>query len=145
MSLRDDITNAIKGCPDIQFEFVRLHRYQAILDQIAERFLKCGSKGLNSNWLWNELRNETSNSQPQDVFSVLVQRLHLDERYWFVASEENGKYWLAQATGGGITLLLQEMYCFEYYILDQAMTWMLCENHHGMLIEAEATSPPASR
>jgi hypothetical protein len=48
---------------------------------------------------------------------------------------------MAQASGAGIVETIREVYGFEYYISDLAMTWMLCENHHGVLIESSADSP----
>ncbi len=137
MSLRDDINEAIKGLANLKFDFVSLHRYQDILDQVAERFLNRGKRDLNKIWLWNEFRNETGSSQPEDVISELAVLLEPQTSYWFIASDENGKYWVAESNGISIVTVLKEMYGFEYYILDRHMTWILCENHHGMLIEAK--------
>lgn len=137
MSLRDDINEAIKGLANLKFDFVSLHRYQDILDQVAERFLNRGKRDLNKIWLWNEFRNETGSSQPKDVISELAVLLEPQTSYWFIASDENGKYWVAESNGISIVTVLKEMYGFEYYILDRHMTWILCENHHGMLIEAK--------
>jgi hypothetical protein len=141
MDLRDDITEAIKGRADIDFRFVRLNRYEAILDRFAERFLVRGRRDLRLIWLWSSLRHEVSSSQPDDIFTTLSERLCPSERYWFIASDESSKYWVAEASGAGIVETIREMYGFEYYISDLAMTWMLCENHHGVLIEASADSP----
>ena len=137
MSLRDDINEAIKGLANLKFDFVSLHRYQDILDQVAERFLNRGKRDLNNIWLWNEFRNETGSNQPEDVISELAVLLEPQTSYWFIASDENGKYWVAESNGISIVTVLKEMYGFEYYILDRHMTWILCENHHGMLIEAK--------
>ena len=142
MSLRDDINQAIKGRADIAFGFVSLHRFQDILDQVAERFLKRGKRDLNKIWLWNEFRNETGSSQPADVFSALSEILQPQTSYWFISSDENGKYWVAESSGSSIINVLKEMYAFEYYILDKQMSWILCENHHGMLIEARFGTTP---
>lgn len=137
MSLRADINEAIKGQTKLTFNFVSLHRFQDILDQIAERFLKQGKRDLNKIWLWNEFRNEIKSSQPADVILELTSRLEPQDCFWFIASDESGKYWVAESNGSSIITVLREMYAFEYYILDRKMTWILCENHHGMLIEAK--------
>ena len=138
VSLRDDINEAIKGQANLTFDFVSPHRFADILDQVAERFLKRGKRDLNKIWLWNEFRNETRSSQPKDTISELAKQLEPQTSYWFIASDENGKYWVAESCGSSIITVLREMYGFEYYILDRWMTWILCENHHGMLIEAAA-------
>lgn len=145
MSLRDDINEAMKGQANLTFDFVSLHRFQNILDQVAERFLKGGKKNLNKIWLWNEFLNETKSSQPADVFLVLAELLEPLASYWFIASDENGKYWVAESNGISIITVVKEMYGFEYYILDRQMTWILCENHHGMLIEAKPVTPPKAK
>lgn len=141
MDLRDDITEAIRDRTDIDFTFVRLNRYEAVLDRFAERFLVHGRRDLKLIWLWSSLRHQVSSSQPDDIFTTLTERLSPSERYWFIASDEASKYWVAEASGTGIVETISEMYGFEYYISDLSMTWMLCENHHGVLIEASADSP----
>lgn len=138
MTLRDDIISAITAVPTGEFQFVSLHRYQTILDQIADSFLLKGRMDLPHVWLWERLRNEVSSSHPPDAIEALGLRLQMDERYWFLASDEQGKYWVADATGSGILTALREMYCFEYYVVDRHMNWLICENHHGILIEARA-------
>lgn len=142
MTLRDDITTALAAAPETDFHFVRIHSFQ-ILDRIAERFLTEGRQDLRYVWLWERFCYKLSSSHPNDSVSVLESRLHPDERYWFLASDEHGKYWVADATGSGIFTILQEMYCFEYYVVDRHMTWLICENHHGVLIEASASPPTA--
>jgi len=138
VSLRADINEAIKGQENLIFDFVSPHRFEDILDQVAERFLKRGKRNLNQIWLWNEFRNETKSIQSADVILELTSRLEPQDSYWFIASDENGKHWVAASNGSSIITVLIEMYAFEYYILDRKMTWILCENHHGMLIEAKS-------
>lgn len=66
-----------------------------------------------------------------------------DERYWFIASDEHGKYWMAEANGVGILTVLRKTYYFEYFVVNGHMTWLICENHHGVLVEASADLPIA--
>ncbi len=136
--LRDAINGVLKERPEIEFRFCRLGLYEAILDSIAERFLNRGRHDRDKTWWWDCLANKTESSAPTDVFAELRKRLHPEEAYWFVASEEDGKYWLAEATGAAIPEVLGEMHGFEYYIIDRKMSWLLCENHHDTLIEARA-------
>lgn len=141
MTLRDDITSALSSVPETDFHFVRLHSHQDILDRIAERFLIEGRQDLRYVWLWERFRHELASSHPPDPLADLVRRLRPDERYWFLASDQQGKYWVADATGSGILTTLREMYGFEYYVVNRPMHWLICENHHGILIEA--SSDPA--
>jgi hypothetical protein len=140
MNFRDDITLALKNRPDIDFEFVRLHQYEEILHRFAEHFLIKGRSSLKHEWLWDgQFRHEVTSSQPQDIIASLEKVLSPMDRYWFLVSDDSAKhttFWVADATGSGIISVLKEMYQFEYYIVDRKMNWLLCENHHGMLIEA---------
>lgn len=139
MTLRDDITEALKAAPDTDFHFVLLHSFEGILDRIAESFLLEGRQDLRYVWLWERFRHQVASSHPPEALAELQSRLQPDERYWFLASDQHGKYWVADATGSGILTALREMYCFEYYVVDRRMTWLICENHHGMLIEASSS------
>jgi hypothetical protein len=136
--LRDAISEVLKEHPKIDFRFCRLGRYEAVLDAISERFLTNGRRDLTQVWLHECFHSITDTSQPPDIFAELRKRLSNDEHYWFLASEENGKYWVAEGSGTALIKVIGEMSCFEYYIVDRQMNWILCENHHNMLIEARA-------
>jgi hypothetical protein len=137
-SLRDAINGVLNAHPEIEFRFCRLGRHEAVLDAIGERFLTRGRQDLNQVWLHECFHDIRDTSQPPDIFVELRKRLDDEEQYWFLASEENGKYWVAEGKGAAIIRVIGEMFCFEYYIIDRQMTWILCENHHNMLIEARA-------
>jgi hypothetical protein len=143
MTLRDDITAALAAAPETDFHFVRIHSFQNILDRIAELFLKEGRRDLAHLWLWECFRNILTSSHPDDSVSALKSRLQPEERYWFLASDGQGKYWVADATGAGILNTLRELYRFEYYVVNRHMTWLIFENHHGVLMEASADAPTA--
>lgn len=109
-----------------------------MLDTIAERFLAHGRMDLGKVWLHESFHSIIDTSQPPDIFAELRKQLNDDEHYWFLASEEDGKYWVAEGSGAAIINVIGEMHCFEYYIVDRQMTWILCESHHNMLIKARA-------
>ena len=138
MTLRDDITAALTAVPAADFHFVRLQSFQDILNRIADSFLSQGRQDLRYVWLWERFRHQISSSHPSDVLAELERRLQRDERFWFLASDQHGKFWVADATGSGVLTTLREMYHFEYYVVDRHMTWLICENHHGMLVEASS-------
>jgi hypothetical protein len=143
MTLRDDIAAASAAAPETDFHFVRVHRFKPILERIAERFLRGGKQDLRFVWLWERFRHQTASSHPSDALGVLESRLQQEERYWFLASDEHGKYWVADASGRGVLGALRAMYHFEYYVVDRHMNWLICENHHRMLIEAAAVTDPS--
>lgn len=140
MCLRDDITKAIAEAGIEGFAFVRLTRWEAILHEIADRFLKGGTSDLRYVWLWSEFREEISAFRPSSELAIDYLRGQLEPAtsYWFLASDEHGKYWVAEATGEAIVRLIGEMYGFEYYVVDRQFERILCENHHGIFIKAVA-------
>ena len=142
MNLRDDITKAVGEARIDGFSFVRLTKWEGILHRIAERFLKRGVRDLESVWLWNEFREVASSSQPSDQLGHLREQIGPAEVYWFIASDENGKYWVADATGSAIVRTVEEMDAFEYYVVDRHLDWLLCENHHGIFIKAQPRRNP---
>jgi hypothetical protein len=138
MTIRDDLNIAIKEVGIKGFTFIRLTKYEAVLNRIAERFLAHGRLSLNYIWLWEHFQNPKVLSTEKQTTSFLKDCLLLKERYWFVASEEDGKYWVAESTGKAIIQVIEEMYPFEYYIAQHDFKWLLCENHHGVFIKTES-------
>lgn len=135
-NLRDAINEVLKEHPGIEFRFCRLGQYEAVLDDIAEHFLARGRRDLNQVWMHHSFHEVIATSQPQDIFVELKKRLDEEEIYWFLASEDDGKYWVAEGSGAGIIGVIRKMHDFEYYICDRKMSWILCEDHHGIWVEA---------
>jgi hypothetical protein len=107
-----------------------------VLETIAEHFLARGKRDLNQVWMYHSFHEVIATSQPRDIFAELKKRLDDEEIYWFLASEQDGKYWVAEGSGAGIIKVIGEMHGFEYYICDRKMGWIFCEDHHGILVEA---------
>ena len=137
MALRDAITKAVQDESISGFEFVRLIRWEGVLNRIAEKFLRNGTRDLKSIWLWESFRDPITSNQPDDPPQWLRDNLDPSADYWFLATEEDGKYWIAEATGGAIIRVIEEMYGFEYYVVDRRMNWILCENHHSVFIRSD--------
>jgi hypothetical protein len=78
-----------------------------------------------------------SASQPADPLGHLQEQVEPAGVYWFIASDQHGKYWIAEATGSAIVRVVSEMYGFEYYVVERHLDWIFCENHHGVFIKAE--------
>lgn len=134
MNLRDSINEVLQKASITDFNFVRLTKWEGVLDQMAERFLKNGSRGLGSIWLWESFKEPVTVAQPTDPLGYLNEQLDQRIYYWFLASEENGKYWVAEATGKAIIRVIEDMYGFEYYVANQEMEWIFCENHHSAFV-----------
>jgi hypothetical protein len=145
MSLRDDITQAVGEAQIEGFSFVRLTKWEGLLHRIAERFLQRGVRDLESVWMWNEFREVVSASQPVDPLEYLQEQVELASVYWFIASDQHGKYWIAEATGSAIVRVVSEMYGFEYYVVDRHLDWIFCETHHGVFIKVEPGKDPSGQ
>jgi len=57
------------------------------------------------------------------------------ERVWFVA-EDIHEFALYHSTVEGIQAVIGECYGFEYYVVAKDLTWIICENHHDVVIAA---------
>jgi hypothetical protein len=136
MTLRDEINKAVQDAGIEGFRFLNLHSHAPLLEQIADRFLAHGRSDLRSIWLWERFKKPVCTLALPDAITFLARRLSRTSSYWFLASDEDGKYWVAETTGEAVIHVLQETRCFEYYIVDRTLQWILCENHHGLLIEA---------
>lgn len=140
MTLRDAITKAVRDESISGFDFVRLTKWEDILNRIANRFLRNGTRDLKSIWLWEAFRDPITSEQSDDPLQWLRNHLDSSADYWFIATEEDGKYWIADATGGAIIRVIEEMYGFEYYVVDRGMNWILCENHHSVFIRSDQSN-----
>jgi len=134
MSLRSDINKAIREGSILGVSFVHMHKYQWVLERLAQENLKKGTQSLNKVWLWEEFNEPYESFEYDDSISKLETVLSKSEEFWFVASDEGGKYWVLKGTGEGVVSLLKNMYFFEYYIINNEFDWLLCENHHGLVI-----------
>lgn len=122
---------------DNLFKEVSHLEYSEILKKINSTFLVT-HKYDDSVWWWKsykELKSYAIHFREGYAFDILDKIVpSKDQKYWFIASEQNGKYWLYESNINTIKLMIGEMYGFEYYIVDKKYTWILCENHHDILI-----------
>jgi hypothetical protein len=139
--MRDEYEKARKelGIPEADFALIAPHRYQAIVLRIIEQFTKLGKAGLKASWWWESLVDPSWGIQPQEPLKFVARYLDAEERYWFVAEawmppKKESNFWLYEATGSAILQILAETHHHEYYIVNKKMTWLLCENHHNVVI-----------
>ena len=133
-SLRKDINAAINSEGIEGIGFVRLHQWRWVIDAFANAFLERGVLDLEYVWLWEHFKKPCSSHQPEDPIGVLKSLLEPARSYWFIATDEDAKYWVLQGTGDAVVQLLSEMNGFEYYLTDKEMSWFLCETHHGAML-----------
>ena len=133
-TLRDEL-NKVISTEDIKgLTFLRISEWQWIINKLAENFLSKGKQSLERIWLWDSIKEPYTSYQPEDGVLELKTILSESGSYWFIASEEDGKYWVLEGTGRAIITTLSETRYFEYYITNKEITWLICENHHGIMI-----------
>lgn len=133
-TLRDDLNEAMRSEKIEGIEFLRMNDWQWVLEKLANEFLSEGKKSLDRIWLWDSIKEPYSTNQLENTLVELKSILNDFEYYWFIASDEDGKYWVLDGTGKAIITLLSEMRCFEYYIVDKKFSWLICENHHDVMV-----------
>jgi len=133
-TLRDELNDVISSEKIQDLEFIRMNDWQWIMDKLAGSFLSHGKKSLERIWLWDSIKEPYKSYQPDDGIGELKSLLNESESYWFIASDEDGKYWVLEGTGKALVKVLSETRYFEYYITDKAISWLICENHHGVMV-----------
>lgn len=124
---------------EADFALVAPQRHREITLRILERFTTLGKRGLSAAWWWESFREETWSLQPKDASSLVAPVLKPAGRYWLVAAstspaKKESRHWIYDATGAAILRLLGVTHRHEYYIVEKKLAWLLCENHHGVVI-----------
>ena len=133
-TLRDELNEVISSENIENLEFLRMNDWQWIMDKVANEFLTHGKQSLEKIWLWDSIKEPYTSYQPEDGMEELKSILKQKGAYWFIASDENGKYWILEGTGEAIISALSETRHFEYCITNKEISWLICENHHGVMI-----------
>jgi hypothetical protein len=139
--MRSTLANAARdaGCSDADFALVSLHEHQRVFGQILARFCESGLELLDATWLWQHLVGPQEAIQTERALQYLAALLQPHERVWFIAEDwprtkKHGNYWLYDATADASLRVLGEAHAFEYYIVKRDLSWLICENHHGVVI-----------
>ena len=140
-TIRDELNGTINSENIKDIEFLRMNDWQWIIDKLANEFLSHGKQSLERIWLWDSIKEPYTSYQPEDGVEELKSLLDQSESYWFIASDEDGKYWVLEGTGKAIVNVLSETRYFEYYITNKNISWLVCENHHGVMIIKGSNQP----
>jgi hypothetical protein len=137
-SFRDEINKIIEELhlSDEDFQLVRLTRYREILVSIVEKFTRLKKTQINM-WWWNYFNEPIYNFCPKDVFEVLPELIDKEESVWFIIEDERKAeehFWLYEGRINAVVSILKELSFEEYYIVSKKLEWILCENHHNLLI-----------
>ncbi len=136
-----DAVRVSAGVANVDFRLVGLHQYEAILLKIIAHFTTLGRSGLNALWLWDSFQEPkfARADCPPMCTAMLRKLVPAEEAIWFVAEDsgrqkEHGNFWLYEGHIDAIAAVLDEAWLFEFYLVSKKFEWLLCENHHDVLI-----------
>lgn len=140
--MRDDILEvaAALGIAPAAFSPLSPTAWKGVLDTVLDQFTTLGPEGRPHPWLWNHLKGDTVAVQMPDHggYLRLTQLIPPDERVWFLTEDWDGKagghYWVFEGRLDAAVALMDELFAFEYYVVSKDYGWLLCENHHDVLI-----------
>lgn len=101
--------------------------------QVLARF----ADGNHSRWWWESFPESQSAVFDDGLGYQRISMLVPDanERCWFIVeSHASSPYSVYDASPADIASILGECFCFEYYIVPRDFSWLICENHHGVVI-----------
>jgi hypothetical protein len=138
-SLRETLTETATdlALDDKRFRLLGPHEYQSVLSVVAEHFLDVGAKGLDYYAWWENFKGSTASFHTRHAYKLLAKLLPPDQALWFIAEDSNKKnagFWVYEADAEAIVQVLAQSHRFEYYVVSKKRDWLLCENHHEVLI-----------
>jgi len=134
-----------RGFPPEHFRAVRLTQYAAILASILTTFTTQRADRPPERWLWTVLKGHLDSHQltPEDQSADPPVWLHSlvepESAVWLVLEDWTGTkrqepFWVFEGTARAAAAAVAEVPFCEYYVVHRRFSWLLCENHHGVLI-----------
>jgi hypothetical protein len=136
MSIREEIDEARRRLGLSTDEITEVPEGEA--RPLTSEFLSHFTGGVDSRWWWERFTLPDAAYRFEDGkgfthITTLVPDAH--ERIWFVAEDDQLPYFpVYDATPAVAQRIIGECYGFEYYLIAKDLSWLLCENHHDMVI-----------
>jgi hypothetical protein len=132
--IRQDIDAAIQSLqitPDL-FRPLSDAESAQVVRQVLDKFVG----GVQRTWWWEALGPGAVSRHVQDGFKLVAEIVPApDEIVWFIAEDDdNSGFPVYEATPRAAQQVIGECAYFEYYLVAKDMSWLLCENHHDVLI-----------
>jgi hypothetical protein len=142
MSLRCDLENIRKELKISSENFIEVkhYSYENILKQIGERFTNLGARATKYFWLNHNLKGDVVSFMPkseEDVTKILRVIIPDNPILWFIGAETykgKSKYWLYESDLNSAIAILDEMYFFDFYLVDKKYNWLISEEDYGVLL-----------
>jgi hypothetical protein len=138
-TLRDTLTETAKSLAfdAKRFRLLGPHEYESVLKAVTEQFLNVGTQGIDYYWWWENFKGKTASFHASNAYKLLPQLLPRNQAMWFIAEDGSKKkacFWVYEADADAITQVVSASYQFEYYVVSKKRDWLLCENHHEVLV-----------
>lgn len=144
--LRNEIETIRKdfSLTDTQFRPLGLNDWQEIEEKIYQTFCNLTHYKSRPIWLWERFKLDTfSISTEQNPYLYLDKLIDGTETVWFFVNEtvnEADKFWFYQGQVKPIqTIVAEACYIDELYLVSKKYEWLLCINHHDVLIATGQT------
>ena len=120
-------------------------RFRRLLPELARDVYQSALRHFvprgNPTWWWEHFPASTSvYFATGDGWRLLVELVpDADERVWFIAEDcVSPEYSVWEASVRDVQAVIAECYGFEYYLVQPQFRWLLCENHHDVVVAVGA-------
>ncbi|MGG2134559.1 DUF6756 family protein [Bacillus sp. S2(2024)] len=138
--VRTEINSMLKEnmIPKELLSEVGIHQWENIIQKFEQAFIKKSHYTNQISWYWLFLKSDGYSVHfiDDDAYKHLHKLVDENERIFFMVEEKSAKpkFWVYEGNITMIQKIIDETFAFEYYIFSKKFEWLLCENHHGILI-----------
>ena len=133
-TIKTEISNALKALGDSAVVCRELPEAEGevVFRKALAHFVASGDQ----RWWWEDFRQSSTSVKTQDAFRALPALVpDKSELIWFIAEDDQLPFFpVYESTPEAVSRIVGECYGFEYYLIQKQFKWLLCENHHDMLI-----------
>lgn len=147
--LRADIEGIIKdkNLSTTEYRSLSLHEdWKAIKEIIYHTFCKLDHPTQRPIWLWEYFKLDTFSISAEQPYKYLDRLVDNDETVWFFLDSDKDKFWFYEGKLKAIMTIIEESsYIDELYLVSKKYHWLICINHHDILIATGQTMPDKLR
>jgi hypothetical protein len=109
--------------------------WAGIEERIYHTFCRLDHPTARPIWLWEKFKLDTFSMVVDFPFSILDKLVDHEEEIWFFLNGDHDKFWFYQGKITAILKVIKESaYIDELYLASKKYEWLLCINHHDVLI-----------
>src|SRR5579864_7905372 len=136
--LRADIENIIRenDISPADFRALGIHDdWKKIEENIFHTFCQLDHPTIRPIWLWEYFKLDTASLPVEPSFLILEQLIEASQDVWFFVNGDSDKFWFYQGKVQAIRkVIFESSYIDELYIASKEYNWLICINHHDVLI-----------